>query len=124
MEINMLPVTLVDGTVTTATGVKGNPAGFPYPARSVAAELSWSVSSGGDKALTSLVVALEGSLTGTTYEALETATTLSATQLTAKFAMLRVVDKPCNFFRVNVTAVTATGTTGTISMTIKALPMR
>ena len=96
------------------------------PARTFAIEIGWAVTGTGtpDKAITALVVAIEGSLTGTTYQALDTALTLSAPEITALYALRFIVDKPTQFIRANVTTCTITGTTGTVTLTIKALPMR
>ena len=95
------------------------------PARSFGIEIGWAVTGAlADKAITALVVAIEGSLTGTTYQALDTAITLSAPEITALYALRFIVDKPTQFIRANVTTCTITGNTGTVTLTIKALPMR
>jgi hypothetical protein len=122
MEIVMTPITLVSATpsATAFSGCK-----LPYPCRSFAVEVSWATAgAGADKAITALILAFEGSISGTTYEALDTATTLSAPQLTAKYAMFRVIDKPCSYVRINATTATVTGSTGTITLTVKLLPLR
>lgn len=123
MELIMAPVTLVNAaSVTIATHSGCN---LPYPARSFVAEVAWTVTTDtGSAAISGLVLGLEGSVSGTSYEALDTATQLSAAQLTAKYALLKYIDKPCSHIRVNVTAVTLTGTTGINLLTVKVLPMR
>ena len=111
-------------SAAAATGA-GSAVEFSEPARSYAVEISWAVTGAGkDKAITALVVALEGSLTGTSFEAIDTALTLSEAEITAKYALRFIVDKPVYFLRANPTTVTITGSTGTVTLTIKVLPMR
>ncbi len=114
-------------TLSSAAAATGASAAheLKYPSRSYGIELGWAVTGvGADKAVTALVVAIEGSLTGTTYQAMDTAITASAGELTALYALRYIVDKPVKFIRANVTTVTITGSTGTVTLTMKVLPVR
>jgi hypothetical protein len=102
---------------TTGTGCL-----LTRPCRTHAVEISWVVTgTNNDKAITALVVAFEGSLTGTTFQAVDTAITLSAPELTAKYALRFIVDKPVAYIKADPTTVTISGTTGTVTLTIKIL---
>jgi len=104
-----------------ATGA-GSSCLMDFPCRTHAVEIEWVVTGTlADKAITALVVAFEGSLTGTTYQAMDTAITLSAPEITAKYALRYIVDKPIAYIRANPTTVTITGTTGTVTLTVKIL---
>ena len=95
---------------------------FDKPCRTHAVEISWAVTGvGSDKAVTALVVAFEGSISGTLFQAMDTAITLSAGEITAKYALRFIVDKPCAYMRANPTTVTITGSTGVVTLTIKVL---
>ena len=119
--MNYTPIVLMSKAAATGAG---DVVAFGKPVSSFGIEIEWTVTgTGADKAVTALVVALEGSITGTTYEALDTAITLSGGQLTAKYALSRIIDKPCAFIRANPTTVTITGSTGTVTLTIKILPI-
>lgn len=95
------------------------------PSRSYGVEIEWTVTGAGhDKAISALVVSIEGSLTGTTFQAMDTAITCSEAELTAKYALRYIVDKPVKYIRSNPTTVTITGSTGVVTLTIKVLPVR
>ena len=95
---------------------------FDKPCRTHAVEISWAVTGGGaNKAVAGLVVAFEGSITGTTFQAMDTAITLTAGELTAQYALRFIVDKPCAYMRANPTTVTISGSTGVVTLTIKVL---
>ena len=115
-------VTLMSAAAATGAG-SGHLLG--KPSRTYAVEISWAVTGAGkDKAIAALVVAFEGSLTGTTYEAIDTAITLSGGELAALYALRFIVDKPVAYMRANPTTVTITGSTGVVTLTIKVLPVR
>lgn len=120
--MNIEPITLLQAAAATGAG---SSARLPEPVGSFGVEISWAVTgSGADKAVTALVVAIEGSISGDSFEALDTALTLSGGEVSAKYALRFIVDKPCAYIRANPTTVTITGSTGTVTLTIKVLPMR
>lgn len=119
---------MTKNTITLMSKAAATGAGSAHllkePTGTFGAEIEWTVTgAGADKAITALVIAFEGSITGTTYEALDTAITLSGAQLAAKYALTRIVDKPCCYIRANPTTVTITGSTGTVTLTVKIVPM-
>jgi hypothetical protein len=118
-EIEFRPVTLLSQAVTVA--VAGTAHQLEHAARSFGVEVSWTAA--GDGAVASMIISLDGSLTGTTFEALTTATTLSGTQITAKYAYFAVVDKPCTYVKANISTFTKTGT-GATTVTVKVQPMK
>lgn len=119
--MNLTPIVLMSAAAATGAG---SGVSLGKCIGSFAVEIEWTVTgAGADKAITALVVALEGSVSGTTYEALDTAITLSGGELTAKYCLSRIIDKPCAYIRANPTTVTITGSTGTVTLTIKILPL-
>lgn len=117
-----IPITLISAAAATGAG---GAVRMPFPATAITAEISWTVTgAGADKAVTALVVAFEGSISGDTFEAMQTATTLSGGELTAKYCLTSVNGKPVTYIRANPTTVTITGSTGTVTLTIKILPAR
>jgi hypothetical protein len=122
MEITFTPVTIFQSAVSEA-GAGGSHL-LSYPARSFGVEVSWAVTGEeANKEVTAITVDLEGSISGTTFEQIGQKAA-SAGELTAKYFLFAVVDKPCCYVRANITALTITGDAGTVTLTIKVIPMK
>ena len=83
----------------------------------VTIEVSFSCAAG--VSCTSLIIGVEGSITGSYYFALASHT-FTSTELANKACMFHIVDKPIVWIRSNITTLTQTGV-GDVSITVDLL---
>lgn len=106
---------LLDQAVTTT--LTGTTLMLDEVAEDFGIQYSWTAT--GDKAVTALVMAIEGSLDGTQFVTLATETA-DATELSNKLGLFFISGMPVIALRVSLTTVTITGSTGTVTLTIRA----